>query len=189
MDTSASLLARLASRPTDADWRRWHALYAPLIRGWLRHRGVPDVDAEDIAQDVLAVVVRRLPDFQHNSRPGAFRAWLRAIAVHCCRDHWKRRPPAAAPDDALAGVADPDAGPDEWWDREHDRHVMRQLLAEAEAAFEPATWAAFRRFALEGIPAAEVARELGLTANAVFIAKSRVLARLRQEAAGILEDA
>src|SRR5437870_2279853 len=84
-ETSASLLDRLR-RPKagEADWRRLVDLYTPLIRGWLRrHADLPPGDADDVVQDVLAVVVRRLPDFEHNQRTGAFRAWLRTITVNC----------------------------------------------------------------------------------------------------------
>jgi RNA polymerase sigma factor (sigma-70 family) len=190
--TSASLLAR--ARDADAGaWGRLVDLYTPLIRGWLARVGVRPGDGDDLVQDVLAVVVRRLPEFRHNQRTGAFRAWLRAIAVNCARDFWKaRRLRPAAPGGSdfgsyLAQLEDSTHPLAEAWDREHDVHVTRHLLAQLRPEFEPKTWELFRRFVLDGLPAAEVASELGTTPNAVFIAKSRVLARLRQEADGLIE--
>jgi RNA polymerase sigma-70 factor, ECF subfamily len=191
-DTSASLLDRLRLRPADDDWRRLVELYAPLIRGWLRRHGVSDADADDLGQEVLTVVVRRFPDFCHNQRRGAFRAWLRAITVNCLRDFWRARrlrPAAHDFEGVLDQLADDASALSREWDREHDLHVTRRLLELIRPHFEPSTWAAFRRFALDGAPADAVAAELGMTVNAVFIAKSRVLSRLRREAAGLLDDA
>jgi RNA polymerase sigma-70 factor, ECF subfamily len=190
-DTSASLLERLREQPADADWRRLVELYAPLIRGWLRRHGVTDADADDVGQEVLTVVVRRFPDFTHNRRRGAFRAWLRAITANCLRDFWRaRRLRPAGPDFAglLDQLADDASEMSGQWDREHDLHVARRLLELIRGDFAPSTWEAFRRVALDGAAPAAVAADLGLTVNAVFIAKSRVLSRLRQEADGLLDD-
>lgn len=88
----------------------------------------------------------------------------------------------------IAQLEDPDSDLSRVWNEEHDRHVMRRLLELLRDEFEPRTWQAFQRFALDNLPAAEVAKELNMTANAVFIAKSRVLARLRQESAGLLDE-
>src|SRR5687768_11246559 len=88
-DTSASLLDRLRLAPAGADWERLVDLYTPLIRGWLVRQGLPRQEADDVSQDVLTVLVRRLPDFERQPRPGAFRRWLRTITVNCLRDHWR----------------------------------------------------------------------------------------------------
>ena len=85
-------------------------------------------------------------------------------------------------------MADPHSGLTQAWDLEHDRFVTQQLLARLRTEFEPATWRAFERVALDGAPAAEVAKELNLTTNAIFIAKSRILARLRQESRGLIDE-
>ncbi|HJZ91146.1 MAG TPA: sigma-70 family RNA polymerase sigma factor [Gemmataceae bacterium] len=190
--TSASLLARLRDPDGDA-WSRLVDLYTPLIRSWLIRAGVRPAEADDLVQEVLTVVVRRFPEFRHNERTGAFRAWLRAIAVNCARDFWKAsrlRPAAAGGTDFggyLAQLEDETHPLAAAWDREHDVYVTRRLLDLLRPEFEPKTWAMFRRFVLEEVPAAQVAAELGTTPNAVFIAKSRVLARLRQEAAGLID--
>lgn len=191
MDTSASLLDRLrVADAAPADWERLVALYTPLIHGWLRRRHVRPVDADDLVQDVLAVVVRRLPAFRHNERAGAFRAWLRAIAVNCLRTN-SRKQRGQLPGDfetILDELADPASGLSREWDREHDLHVTRELLRHIEPTFTAKTWAAFRGVALDGRSAADVAAELDMTAGAVFVAKSRVLTKLRAEAAGLVDE-
>jgi RNA polymerase sigma-70 factor (ECF subfamily) len=192
-ETSASLLDRLRVAPDGDDWTRLVDLYTPLIRAWLARQGLPRQEADDLTQEVLTVLVRRLPDFERQPRPGAFRRWLRTITVNCLRDHWrasKVRPRATGDSDfreTLEQLEDPDSGLSRQWEQEHDQHVARQLLEQIRPRFEPTTWEAFRRFALLGEPADQVASALGLTPNAVFIAKSRVLARLREEGAGLLD--
>lgn len=191
--TSASLLDRLRRDPQSAAWQRLVEIYEPLVRGWLRQYRLVESDADDVVQEVMTVVVRRLKDFEHNGRVGAFRTWLRTITANCLRDHWRsgrRRPTATGDSDfqqLLAQLEDPTSGLSKTWDQDHDRHVTRKLLEMLRSDFEPATWQAFQRTALDGVSAKEAALELGITSNAVFIAKSRVLARLRQEAAGLIE--
>src|SRR5262245_14760041 len=192
-DTSPSLLDRLRRQPDAESWRRLVELYTPLIRGWLRrHALVPD-DADDVVQEVLAVVVRKLPDFERQPRAGAFRRWLRNITVNCVREFWRSRrgrPAAAGGSDflhRLDELEDPDSPLSRLWDQEHDQHVIRRLLELIRPGFEASTWKAFQRVALDGAAPDVVARELGISVNAVFIAKCRVLGELRQEGAGLID--
>jgi RNA polymerase sigma-70 factor (ECF subfamily) len=191
-ETSASLLERLSDQSDSIAWRRLVDLYSPLISSWLRRHGVPAEDAEDLAQDVLGVVVREVSQFRHNGRAGAFRAWLRTIATNCLRKSLRKRRPeqaAHAPEitPMLDELEDPSSDLSRRWDREHDEFVLHRLLDLIEPDFRPATWLAFRRQVLDGKSAKAVAAELGLTVNAVLIAKSRVLSHLRQSAAGLVD--
>lgn len=191
--TPVSLLKRLrVAKPDDAEWRRLHDIYLPLVRLWLgRVPGLGD-ESSDLAQEVLIVVVRELPRFDRQ-REGSFRAWLRQVTVNRARAFSRqRRPrPASAIDDQseifLAKLQDPASELTKQWDREHDEHVLRKLLATTEPCFTAKTWRAFLGLAIEGQPASKVAAELGLTENAVLIAKSRVLKKLRDEAAELLD--
>src|SRR5262249_46802410 len=90
-ETSFSLLDRLRHRSDGASWKRFVDLYSPLLQAWLRRQGVRAQDADDLVQEVLGVVVRELPDFRHNQRPGAFRAWLRSILSNRLRGFWRAR--------------------------------------------------------------------------------------------------
>ena len=193
-ETSISLLNRLQT-DTDPDaWDRLAGFYSPLLRAWLRKYDVQSSDADDMVQEVLMAVSKDLRSFDHNGRPGAFRSWLRSILVNRLRHFWRargRRPQARGDSDIdrrLAQLEDPNSELSQLWNRQHDRHVTRQLLALTEKQFAPATWQAFSRTAIDGHPANVVAAELGISLNAVFIAKSRVLARLRQESEGLVES-
>src|SRR6516165_896311 len=106
-ETSVSLLEHLRTNPEGPAWRRLVELYTPLLRAWLARHGVQPSDADDLVQEVLSVVVRELPDFEHNRRAGAFRAWLRGILVHRLRDFWRKRdyrPDAAGGSDFLKQI-------------------------------------------------------------------------------------
>jgi RNA polymerase sigma-70 factor (ECF subfamily) len=191
MDTSASLLQRVRERNDAASWERLVQLYTPLIRTWVgRHVPQPE-DVNDLVQQVFTVVVAKVPEFVHSGRRGAFRHWLRSITVNHLRAFWRARRPLAGQAEAealLDQLEDPASDPNRQWDREHDEHVARKLLEYVEPEFRPATWQAFHRLVIEGLPPERVAADLGLSVNAVLIAKSRVLRRLREEARGLLEE-
>src|SRR6516164_247108 len=89
--TSVSLLERLRERPDGEAWQRLVAIYTPLLKQWLGRYGLQASDADDLTQEVLAVVVREMPRFEHNQRAGAFRRWLRTILVHRLRGFWRAR--------------------------------------------------------------------------------------------------
>jgi RNA polymerase sigma-70 factor (ECF subfamily) len=183
-DTSLSLLERLGDL-TDGDaWGRLVEVYSGLLHVWLRGAGLQAADRDDLTQRVLEVLVRRLPDFEHSGRPGAFRAWLRGITTNLLREFWRQRP-AADSASVLDQLADPASALSRCWDEQHDRHVLHELMKLVQPQFAALTWQGFRRTALDGAPAGAVAAELGMTVNAVLIAKSRVLARLRQEASAL----
>ena len=191
--TSLSLLDRLKNaRPDSTDWRRLQDIYLPLIHSWLsRVPGLRD-EAADLAQEVLVVLCRELASFERR-RHGSFRAWLRQVTVNRVRAYFKvrgKQPLAGLGDEGerlLSQLEDPHSDLARQWDRDHDRHVFQKLLAVVEGDFEPSTWQAFTRFAVEGRPAAQVAGELGVTESAVVQAKFRILKRLREEAGELLD--
>jgi RNA polymerase sigma-70 factor (ECF subfamily) len=185
--TSLTLLGRLGAGSADG-WDRMVRLYEPLIRAWLRSRGLQTADIDDLTQAALAVIFRRIPDFEHNGRPGAFRTWLRVIVGNALRDHIRTRGRKPGGDDRLlADLEDLASELNARWDADHDRHVLRGLMRLVEPEFAPATWRAFVRTSLDGLAPAEAAAELGLSVNAVHVARSRVLARLRREAGEFLD--
>ena len=192
-DTSLTLLEELCGSPQQASWERMVNLYSPLLRSWIGRNEVQDSDADDLVQDVLMVVMKELPSFRHNQRPGAFRTWLRRIVVNRLRNFWRARQRQAK--------GSGDSGVMQWidqledersqmsrvWNREHDLHLTHKLLELIEPSFSENTRRAFRLLVLEQHSADEVAAELGMSLNAVFTAKSRVLRELRRRGRGLLE--
>jgi RNA polymerase sigma-70 factor, ECF subfamily len=191
-ETWQSLLIRAQSGETNA-WKDLVDLYRPLILSWLNRQGVPPGDLEDLSQEVLLSVVKYLPGYQHSGQRGAFRSWLRTIVCSRTADYWRtinagtQAQGGSGATAALQEIADPDSELNRQWDEQHDRYVLNCLLDLMEEEFEPITLKAFRRLALDGASGAEAAQELGLSVAAVYMAKSRVLARIRQEAEGLID--
>lgn len=185
--TSVSLLQRLHQPGDEQAWQRFVRLYTPLLYYWARRLGLPKADAADIVQEVLLVVVRRMPDFAYD-RERSFRGWLRTIAINQWRARCRRHaaaPPVAA-DATLSDLADPGGG-DAFEETEYRQQLVRRALVIMQAEFAPTTWKACWEFVVSGRPAAEVATELGVSVDVVYSAKSRVLRRLRQELDGLLD--
>ncbi|HEV3164115.1 MAG TPA: RNA polymerase sigma factor [Isosphaeraceae bacterium] len=187
--TPLSLIERLRENPDGVSWRRLFDLYTPLIRHWLKRQGVSPPDADDLLQEVCATIARELPGFSHDGRTGAFRLWMRNIVVNRLRGYWRSRQRlrVAAGDQDLDQLIDPDSRLSRLWDREHDEFVARRLMELIKPEFADTTWQAFRGQVIDGRSAADTAGELGMSVNAVLIAKSRVLRRLREEGRGLIE--
>lgn len=190
--TPQSLLERLRSQQDEHAWKRLIDLYVPLVRSWLYACGVTGADADDLLQEILLVIVRELPDFIHNRHRGAFRRWLRAVAVHRLlgfrrAQRTRSRVILGEAGRALQEVMDPTADLEGIWERQHDEHLVRRALELLEPEFTPVTWHAFRRQVIDGVAPACVAGELGLTRNAVVLAKFRVMQRLRVELDGLTD--
>ncbi len=138
--------------------------------------------------------VRKLPEFSYDRALGSFRGWLKTLTVRRVRDHWKSRRGRAEPGggsaalDMLAELEDPASALSRAWDHEHDQHVVHQLLESIRDEVESVTWEAFRLTVVEGRPVADVAAELGVSANSVYVAKHRVLRRLRTQCRGLADE-
>jgi RNA polymerase sigma-70 factor (ECF subfamily) len=185
--TSVSLLERLRQPAQQDAWTRFVDLYTPLIYYWARRAGLAPEEAADLVQDVLTVLVQKLPTFQYDPHQ-SFRGWLRTVTLNKWRENRRRRGVALAEagETALAGVECPLAE-DAFWQVEYQQQLVGRALKLMQAEFQENTWKACWECVVEGKPAADVARELGLSVASVYAAKSRVLRRLREELAGLLD--
>ena len=191
--TSHTLLFRV-HHLGDADaWVRLVGLYRPFVHGWLRRRGVAEADADDLTQDVMAVLVKELPKFAHNGRPGAFRTWLREITSRRGHHFWRTRGarPIATGDGPIAGLmerlVDGRSDLSRLWDEEHNQYLVARALKVVAAEFEPRQCEAFLRLAHGGVKAAEVAAAFGVRVGTVYSWHSRIAARLREELEGLID--
>jgi RNA polymerase sigma-70 factor (ECF subfamily) len=181
--TSASLLERARNTADDAAWERIRALYTPLLYFWIRKVGLHGADADDVVQEVLVCLVQQMPEF-HYDPTKTFRGWLRGITLNKCREQSRRRRRNAA----NGGFSDLERLDEtSFADREYRDHLVATALSLMQRDFETNTWRACWEHVVMDRKAADVARELGMTENAVFVASSRVVRRLRQQLAGLLE--
>lgn len=192
-DTSQSLLQRIKCGEEPDAWNQLYSIYEPLLRYWLIAQRVSESDADDLVQEVLATLTQELKKFEHNGRPGAFRKWLKTILINRLRNFWRSRDnrPTAKGGDAfelmIKEMEDSDSELSRIWDEEHDKFLLAKLWQIVKARFSETTCKAFQRYVRDGVSASDVATELGISNNAVLIAKSRVLKELRQVGEGMLD--
>jgi RNA polymerase sigma-70 factor, ECF subfamily len=184
--TPASLLDHVRNPADQAAWKRFVQIYTPLLYHWAHRIRLQDQDAADLVQDVFTVLVQKLPEFQYD-RQRSFRAWLKTVLLNKWREHQRRRAPVALEGNGNSVAAPPDAEPDGLSEAEYRQQLVQRTLKLIRPEFQPATWQAFWQSFIAGRPAPEVARDLGITVNAVYIAKCRVLRRLRRELDGLLD--
>lgn len=183
--TSSSLLERVRARDEEA-WRRFVAVYGPLIYDWCRSFGVQPADANDIGQEVLKSVMGNLGEFKKTKPGDSFHGWLHVIVRNKVRDHYRRleNHPAGAGGSEVKAVLDqiPDEVTQSSAGIESAGNLaLKQALELIRPEFQQQTWSAFWRLTVEGHRASEIAADLGMTPNNVRQAKFRVLQRLKAE--------
>jgi RNA polymerase sigma-70 factor (ECF subfamily) len=189
-----SLLQRVRTRDPAA-WERLVALYGPMVYGWCLRSGLQPADAADVGQDVFAAVARAIDGFRHDHEGDTFRGWLFTITRNKIRDR-PQRPggTGAGGTDAQRRLAElPSEQPDEFIpmadsDRVTEKKALcRRAVELIRVEFEPRTWEAFWRAFVDMQAPADIAAGLGLSVNAVYLAKSRILRRLREEYAALVD--
>lgn len=185
--TRASLLARLGDPEDRLAWQQFVELYGSLLYGFARQRGLQDADAADLTQEVLLAIVQTAGRWHYDPQRGSFRGWLYGVTRNKIAQFLtnRRSQPLGSGDSTtqqrLAEQPKPEADLEATWEQEYQQHLFRLAAAQIQKHFNPTTWKAFWRTAVEGARGAAVAAELGLSVGAVYVARSRVLARLTEE--------
>lgn len=188
--TSSSLLHRAVARDMDA-WGRLSELYGPVVYGWIRAAGFGEHDAADIVQEVFWAVFTSLNRFRRDRPTDSFRGWLGTIAHRRACDHLRKRaaqPAAAGGTEAQAMLQElPERLPEEGLPEDANSHadLIRRALELVRPEFADRTWQACMQTAVEGRRPADVAADLEMTVGAVYVARSRVLKRLKIELEGL----
>jgi RNA polymerase sigma-70 factor (ECF subfamily) len=185
--TSATLLGRVRDVRDGDAWREFFALYFPLIRKYARARGLHADDAEEVAQECMKLLAQHMRRFRYSPNRGRFRGYLRTLVQHQIASLWRRKRPrqARAGDfEAWAAAPAPDAPWERLWLREH----LVYCVARLELRCADHTVQAFRLYVLQDWPVERVCETLGLSANQVYLAKTRMIRRLREEVTQLVGD-
>lgn len=190
---SSSLLQRLTLNDADA-WRRLVRLYYPLVRGWCLRARLREEDVADVTQEVFRSLAGSVGRFRREGGKNSFRGWLHGITHKHLLAHWRRRrqqPEGAGGSEAqerLALVPELSLEEPSVAEKADDRsRLLGRAVAFLRSEVEERTFQAFWRTAVEGHTPADVAADLGLSVNAVYLAKTRLLRRLREEFGELLE--
>jgi RNA polymerase sigma factor (sigma-70 family) len=184
--TRLSLLLQIRDGTNQAAWQEFVRLYGPVVFGFARKRGLQDADAADLMQDVLRSVSSAIGRLDYDRTQGTFRGWLFTITRNKIFNFFEARRirPQGSGDTTtnrlLASHPDTNDSADVW-EVEYQRRVATLAMDRVKSEFHGNTWQAFRLTAIEGVSAADAAKQTGMSAGAVYVAKSRVLARLKQE--------
>lgn len=191
--TSRSLLERVQADDSAA-WDRLVTLYAPLVYYWCRRWDLQQVDTADVFQEVFLAVATHIVGFRKDRANDTFRGWLRTITRNKVLDHFRRlgrEPGGVGGTDAQLRMADlpaPMKAEEEVSaDDQAERGLFYRGLDFIRSEFEPRTWQAFWKTAVESRAPKDVGAELGMSPGAVRVAKSRVLHRLREELGDLME--
>lgn len=186
--TSPSLLERARGNDADA-WKRIVHLYGPLVDHWCRRASLSRDDSDEVVQDIFLSVTKQLTQFRRDRPNDTFRGWLRVIAQRRIADYFRGiadQPLATGGTTAFRRINEsPDPFVDDPDAESEEASVTQRALEFIRPEFEPRTWLAFRRTAIEGKTPADIAVELQMSPSAIRMAKSRVLNRLRQELDGL----
>ena len=191
LDTRETLLIKIRDQQNAEAWYQFVDIYAPLIQAYLLRRGVESWDVADIVQDVLWKVTQKIADFDYNTQRGKFRAWLLTVTRHHLFDYWAadRGDRAAGGSSALqifqdVAVANADENA---WEQDYRQRVLNYALEHVHREISPLHWNVFCATAIDGKSPQEVARSTGMSVGAIYVAKSRVIKRLRNLAVEIDE--
>jgi RNA polymerase sigma factor (sigma-70 family) len=184
LSTKPSLLMRIRDAQDASAWKRFVDLYSPFIYNLCRRRGLQPADAADVVQEVMRRVAVAISRFQYDPHVGSFRSWLFSITRTSLTDYLRRRhrqPVGSGRSSVLRlleALPEPGETADDY-EASWEQHLLDIAIQEIRGEFEPSTWAAFWATTVENRPAKHVAAELGRSLGAVYIARSRVTARLR----------
>ncbi|HEX3148212.1 MAG TPA: sigma-70 family RNA polymerase sigma factor [Gemmataceae bacterium] len=181
--TRPSLLVRIRDARDNDAWQQFVQVYGPVVYGYGRKHGLQDSDAADLTQEVLQAVSTSIVRLDYDRRRGTFAGWLFTLAHHKLHDYLCRqsRPGRGSGDSGVQARLEqhPNRSEDRAvWDQEYERRLFHLAAEQVREHFHDSTWMAFYQTAVEGRRGAEVAAELGMTVAAVYLAKSRVMARL-----------
>lgn len=181
--TPPSLLEQLRQPGQQEAWDRFAELYTPLLYYWARSQNLMEADAADLVQEVFVLLVTKLPHFQYDQN-GSFRGWLRTLTLNKHRELQRRKKPEAVEELVDIPAKDTDGILEE---NAYRFHLVQQMLHILQDQFPPSTWQLFQEYVIESRNPREIAATRKVTLGTIYAAKSKVLHRLRQELAGLLE--
>jgi RNA polymerase sigma-70 factor (ECF subfamily) len=184
-ETRSSLLLRLRDRHNGAAWGEFVQVYAPLVYQFARCKGLQDADAADVTQEVLRGVSTAVPEWTYDPERGLFRSWLFTLVHRKVCDFFRRRgrQGQGSGDSGMQRLLEeqPAASEEARWNRDYEQRAFAWAAQEVRRRVSHKAWQAFWLGAVENRPTPEVAAELGMSVAAVYLAKSRVMARLKDQ--------
>lgn len=184
--TRSSLLRRVRDLDDATGWNEFDQLYRPMLVSYARQRGLRPEEADEIAQECMSALVPRIKTITEKD---SFRGWLRGMVANKVSDYLKQRGKhRRAGTDLLSQTPAADQSPEELWQRQWNETHLRYCIERLRVEYAPHTLQAFAMYVLQDRPVQEIKRQLGMTANQIYVAKARVLARIRERFGEMIES-
>jgi len=183
LETRMTLLVRIRDANDRGAWNDFFQLYAPLVYSYALKHGFQDADVSDIAQEVMCTVAKSIGSFDYDRSKGSFRGWLVTVARNCIRKRWDQMRRHAIATGMTAVLEEQLQDPSEeslsQWDHEYALRVFHWAAESVKGEFKESTWKAFWSTTIEGRSIESTAELLGISVGAIYVARSRVLARIK----------
>lgn len=182
-ETRESLILRLPKASDAAAWREFIEIYEPLLFRFAKRRGLQEADAREVAQNVFLAVARAVERFEPDQKRGKFRAWLFRIArnqlINFVSKHKRDKASGRTAEWNLLNDVPDRADIESEVLLDYRKEMFRLAAAQVRDSVHDKTWNAFWRTAVLSEDVERVASALSLTQGAVYIARSRVTAKIR----------
>ena len=189
MDTTrASLLQRVRNPKDQQSWREFFHIYEPLLYRYARARGLGRENAEELAQQCLALLTEKMPSFEYAKEKGGFKHWLRRVANNKVNDLFKKRVVPIAQSGDFRRPQEREPSPDELWEQQWEKRHLQYCLKLIQGEVAAHTYQAFEYHVIGGWPVTKVAEALEISVDQVYTAKSRVTRRLRTKMRELLGE-
>lgn len=181
--TRVSLFIKIRETNDDNAWTEFVEIYTPLIYAYARRQGLQDADAADVTQDVMTSINRAIQNFDYDPTQGTFRGWLFTVTRNQISRFWKKQSRRGITgDEAMQAILDQrtSVSDEAFWNQQHQWRLLYWAAEKVKTEFTQSTWNAFALTAFEQKKPQQVAAEVGISVGAVYIAKSRVIKRIRE---------
>lgn len=183
--TTTHILEDLKNSNSTAAWEEFCKHLRPVVINFAKHLGLSDNDAEDAAQDTMLTFVKALREGKYDREKGHLSHWLFGIAKRVILNKRGQKPLEQLIADRTTRTSFWDLVKDDYsltrtWETQWQQMVLKRCLEQAQQEFDDKVFKAFELYAFSEVSAEEVAQKLQMSRNAVYIAKCRVLSRLRQ---------
>lgn len=184
-ETSHSLIARVKDLGDSASWVEFLGIYQPVVHRMAQRRKLQDADAHDVMQQVFLSIARSIDGWEPGDGQPPFRAWLTTIARNAITKALARRPRdratgTASVADILENQPEAEATASEIL-AETRREIIRWSTEQIRSEFSEEIWQLFQQTAIEGVSIADVAQSSGRSAGSIYVARFRVIARLKEK--------
>jgi RNA polymerase sigma-70 factor (ECF subfamily) len=190
-ETRPSLILKLREPGHEQAWGEFVMAYEPFLKRLVERLGVPSRHVPDAVQQILAAVVQSVEQWSDDGDPESFRRWIQRVSRNVVikfMTRERRQVAGRGGTDLLGQLQEIPEQPSQEQLRRYEFELIVWAAERVRDEFQATSWAAFWQTLVEGLPVAEVARNLGVSPGSIYMSRSRIMARIRRQVSDVLED-